>query len=141
MYWDCKFILRSFCLALLYLQRFVLKVSDVSACTGLTWGRMFADMYYKYRPHVVIGPGKYVCNIISKFIYSIDLPRIASIAVVVIIIIFLNVIVIVVIIIIIIIIITTNLFLFTTLLCRLLPVQRRYKHHYGADSFIWILIW
>ena len=111
------FILRSFCLALLYLQRFVLKVSDVSACTGLTWGRMFADMYYQYRPHVVIGPGKYVSNIIFKFIYSIDLPRIASIAVVVIIIIFLNVIVIVVIIIIIIIIITTNLFLFTTLLC------------------------
>ena len=81
------FILRSFCLALLYLQRFVLKVSDVSACTGLTWGRMFADMYYQYRPHVVIGPGKYVSNIISKFIYSINLPRIASIVVVVIIII------------------------------------------------------
>ena len=76
---------------------------------------MFADMYYKYRPHVVIGPGKYVCNIISTFIYIIDLPRIA---VVVIIIIFLNDIVIVVIIIIIIIIITTNLFFFfTTLLC------------------------
>jgi hypothetical protein len=30
---------------------------DVPTCVASKWGALFSEMYHKYRPHAVIGPG------------------------------------------------------------------------------------
>ena len=47
---------------------FIVMPVDVTTCSAMDWGAAFAEMYFHYRPHVLIGPG--TCNILySLYIF------------------------------------------------------------------------
>jgi hypothetical protein len=36
---------------------YIITPCDVPTCVASKWGALFSEMYHKYRPHAVIGPG------------------------------------------------------------------------------------
>ena len=49
---------------------YVIVPCDVPTCVASKWGALFSEMYHKYRPHAVIGPGKEIPFSFRKY-YSI----------------------------------------------------------------------
>jgi hypothetical protein len=45
--------------------KYVITPCDVPTCVATKWGALFSELYHKYHPHAVIGPGKILdCSLI-----------------------------------------------------------------------------